>query len=270
MAKPRREGVGTTRPVVDDHLKAWVEAMGGTMFVAPRVIAAFMRLRDAWSASLSQKIDEQASWDPWGSAVSLGVLRDDYCLTDAEIRWLADRGLVEARLETTRRGRRGAKRSKAPSRDRGARRTFRKAAVLTFAPSTCLILTQAGIELCAQLQNDFTKGKLRSATVVVDGKAKTEPAEKPDWRAAEGKWTVSEALVKDIAPQAHTQRAFLDAAQDVDWEQPVPNPYAHMPPRERELYLRRELSLLNKRQGPRRVHLRSRDKGRSFTWKIIV
>ncbi|HVC94983.1 MAG TPA: hypothetical protein VND64_14905 [Pirellulales bacterium] len=311
MAKRRREGVGTTRPVVDEHFKAWVEAMGGTMLVAPRVIAAFMRLREAWSASLPQTIEQQASWDPWNCAVSLGILRDDFALTDAEMCWLVDRDLVAFRLETTRSGRRSANSSRArrrnakggardskpaaaAPRDRGARRTFRMAAVLTFAPNTCFIVTQAGVELCAHLQNDFTKGKLRSApAAVVNAKDEREPAEKPAtpadaspkrakavdgagevarpeklrWNSASGEWMLNDELIRPaVAPRAYTQRQVLGAGEAAGWIQPVAVAFAHRGAKGRIKFLSSVLGHLN--EGQNRIHLICLDKGRSFGWKV--
>ena len=287
MAKERGRAVPKRALTPEDEFTVWVEGIGGFIVAEPRMLSALFRLYEARRKAWQNLSDPE----PWNHAVSLAALRADHQLTDAEIRSFVDRGFVEFKLETTRAAGPAAKSSATPqgrpaksAKGKGKsgrprdgvspppRRTFRKVAALTFARSTCFILTQAGIEITCKLLADFSPGRAESLERAGHGDGKATQEEKFGWDARRGLWTLNGELIRKVAPSAKRLRALLESAQANNWLCPIPSPFAdeHSNSRARVKHLCRELSLLNEGQGPRRVKLRSCDKGRSFEWKILV
>jgi hypothetical protein len=206
-------------------------------------IAASRRLRALLRLAEARSEAESAKGDTWQYAVAIDVLRHHVGVNNLDLRRLVNERLIEHRSETT-----GASEP---------RRTFRRGGAVQFSTAACFIISPQGARF---VQRVFES--LRAADAI-------ECDIKPRWDAATGDWTFRGALVKHLRSAASAQRDLLDWCQKQEWCNPIANPWAEMPPRERSRYLCRLLDSLNSRQREAHIHFSSIEKSRSFRWAAI-
>jgi hypothetical protein len=158
------------------------------------------------------------------------------------VQWLANEGLAEHRAETTRAG--------------AKKRTFRQDGAVRISAHVCFVITQAGLRvaltMCEALHSRDSGACLT-----------------PRWDPATRQLTYRGRLVKPLAPAATTQGALLEACEQARWVNPIPNPWAEMPPGKRSRHLRRALNHLNSNHQETHIHFSSRDKARIFLWSEV-
>jgi hypothetical protein len=135
-----------------------------------------------------------ANRDVWDFAVKIGELRK-VGLTDNQIRWLVEEGLVEHRVEVT--GRRSRK------------RRFRPAVDLVLEDRSCFVLTGRGCELAALGEGE---GDLGPPKVV------------PIWKKGNRKLWYAGRLVREYPAQAHNLILILTSFQEIGWQWRVNDP----------------------------------------------
>jgi hypothetical protein len=203
--------------------------------------AIIRRLRGLLRLAECNAEAETANADPWQYAVSIDVLRNEEGLTNMDLRWLVNEGLADCCVETT--------------RSHAKRRTFRQTGAIKFTLSACFVPSVTGMCLAQRAFCVF------DAASVGDSK--------PNWDPLTGDWTLDSVLVKHLSERATKQRRFLDACEAGEWCNPMPNPFADLPPIKRSHHLRQLLDHLHHGQQEAQIRFSSFEKGRYFRWTIV-
>jgi hypothetical protein len=181
----------------------------------------------------------EAEADTWQFAVPIDVLNKHSSLTNGDVQWLVNEGLIEHRTETTRAG--------------AKKRTFRQDGAIHTSARVCFVTTEVGLRLARDMC-EVLHSRDSGACLT------------PHWDAATRHLRFRGGLVKSLPITATTQGALLEACERARWVNPIPNPWAEMPPGKRSRHLRRALDHLNSNQQEVPIHFSSRDKARTFFW----
>jgi hypothetical protein len=156
-----------------------------------RLTSALPLLREALTDA------EQTGFDPWRFAVTATELFDAG-LRVTDIRWLIAVGVLDHRVERTRRS--------------GRIRTFRPATpALTVAAQSCFLLTEAGVRFHDR----------QPAVEVADHAGGSD---RPHWDGARRELTWQGLLVKRFRNPAHCQETILAAFQEDGWPPRIDDP----------------------------------------------
>jgi hypothetical protein len=208
----------------------------------PFSAAVLRRLRALLHLGEAAAEAREAEADTWQFAVSIDVLGNQSGLTTSDVQWLVNEGLAEHRTETT--------------RARAKKRTFRPDNAIHTSARVCFVTTQAGLRLAHEMC-DMLHSRDSGACVT------------PHWDAATRQFRFRGRLIKLLPTAATTQGALLDACERARWVNPIPNPWAEMPPGKRSRHLRRALDHLNSNHQEMQIHFSSRDKARTFLWSEV-
>lgn len=185
--------------------------------------------------------------DPWAFASQLQSL-DALGVTDSSLRWLLDHGYAEHLLETTR-----------PDSDR---RTFCKAANLCFTPTSCFVLSAAGLALAPRV-------------TAHDGHALPGPHEveaaaalAPRWDADRRILWLGKEIVKHYKVPARNQELILEAFEEEHWPVHLHDPLPPVPDMESKKRLHDAIYRLNHNQRKRLIFFHGDGTGSGVCWSL--
>ncbi len=163
--------------------------------------------------------------------------------TLTQLRLLVFTGFVEHAVEETKR--------------RARTRSFRSEAPMSFAPGTCFIVTDAGVEF------------LRDFDHLASAKNPLGERTAPRWDPLLRELWVREVLVKRFRRLAPVLELLLTSFQEMDWpiriDDPLP-PQHDIEPHER---LRDAIKRLNRCQRPLMIHFMADGSGRGVRWELV-
>jgi hypothetical protein len=203
-----------------------------------RLPAAGLRLlRDAHAGAGA------AAADPWQFAVPIESLREAG-LTDAQLRWLLQKGYAAQGVERT--------------SLRSPGRRFQPVQNLSLRPGACFVLTEAGADWSRQVC------RRRGKDGGEPGNGRT-----PHWDGARRELRVGRVVVKRFRQSAPSQTLLLDALQELGWPPRTDDP---LPPRAgvgAKTRLHSALSNLNRHQETKLIQFGGGGDGRSIRWRLL-
>jgi hypothetical protein len=211
-------------------------------------------LRDAWDCAHDNELD------PWQFAVEIDALRAAG-LTNTDLRWLINRGLLEHRCEQTRPG------------DRSRRFGKASPGSLVLAKRDCCILTEAGYQFASAPpagRGGDEPTDPASPVAPPDRVGLPEPdSHVPSWDARLHELRLGHRLVKRFSRPAPAQEAILSAFEEEDWppaiDDPLPAQYNQDPKRRLHYTIRN----LNRGQKPLCIRFFINGNGETIRWELV-
>ena len=217
-----------------------------SVFFLEKLKPAFVALnQSAFYAS-----DTQSSI--WEFAVSIKQLAELGC-DESDLRWLVKKGLVGHGSEVTLRGYDG--------------REFRSTGNLTFAETTCFVLTELGIEFT---QNLFDiPGRSSAEKNIAPGQEHKSNSETylPQWDEISRKLSFNGHLVKHFRWPAINQETILNAFEEEGWPDRIDDPLSPQPQQDPKRRLADTIKCLNRKQHENLLHFRGDGTGQGVLWE---
>jgi hypothetical protein len=189
----------------------------------------------------------------WEFALELDRLRA-VGATDTDLRWLAQRKLVDHGIETTRLA--------------DEKRSFKKTRNLTLGPKTYFVLTAQGAS--------FARARgLRWDAVSPHGGQATMPAGQPHqeillWSGDIGELWFLGLPVKRIRRPAPNQRLLFQAFQEMNWARCIDDPLPKIPGVNRKRRLAHTIEALNAGQVNHLIHFYGDGTGTKCCWEPLT
>jgi hypothetical protein len=192
--------------------------------------------------------------DDWEFAVELSALLEAGC-SRSTLRWLAWRGHIEHAVETT--------------RPLGPRRSFRRAANLSFASKTCFILTPSGIAMARQAEETLDNAAPPSVNGVARPAASADGPTIPYWDSSLRELRLGPLLIKAFSQPSQNQETILAVFQEEGWPVRIDNPLPPQPDRDGRRRLHDAITRLNRHQKRRLLRFHSDNNGDGVRWNIV-
>jgi hypothetical protein len=206
-----------------------------------RFHAAFVLLLEAFEYA------QQLKRSTWDFAVEIDCLRGAG-LTNSDLRWLVCQEFVEHAAEMTCAG-------------QGAR-AFRPTGSLTFAKSTCFVLTETGAAAARQGHADAA-ASLDSPMVTAG------PAQVPQWDKERQELRLGKLIVKQFKAPAPNQEMILAAFQEEHWPPRIDDPLPPHPDQDAKRRLHDTINTLNHHQKHSLIHFSGDGTGEGIRWELV-
>lgn len=215
------------------------------------------RLKPAFEVLLeASEYAQQTSGECWEFAVEIQQLRS-LGLSRNDLRWLVRRELVEHAREVT------------VQDDNG--RTFRPTGDLTFAKTTCFVLTSRGIvEARSVCREDAgNESSLKPSMIVPENPQAVPQPHLPNWDAEIRQLCINGKTVKRYKWHAINQETILAAFQEEEWPLRIDDPLPPQPQQDPKRRLSDTIKCLNRKQANNLIHFRGDGTGEGVTWELI-
>ena len=208
---------------------------------------------------------EQTSSDRWEFAVELDQLTA-LGLTYNDFRLLVRSDLVEHQREVTLEG------------DDG--RSFRPTGDLTFAETTCFVLTDAGVSIardsCPTLAADASSSPDEENLRVTINRnfsnnrkgPKGEPS-LPTWDSERRELHINGTTVKRFKWTAVNQETILAVFEEEGWPDRIDDPLPPQPDQHSKRRLSDTIKCLNRKQQNKLIHFHGDGTGEGVTWEFV-
>jgi hypothetical protein len=171
----------------------------------------------------------------------------DAGVTDAILRWLCTKGLVEHRVETT--------------KPRQRRRTFRRATNLHFGESSCFVLTDDG---CALAQRCAIRARLRPPTA-----QQAASNHRPSYDSARRMLLCDGQVVKQFKMRAQNQELILLAFEEERWPSQLADPLPGKNGMDAKRRLNETIRSLNSNHHKPVLRFRGDGTGKGIVWEKL-
>ena len=212
-------------------------------------------MRDALALLLQGfHYSQQLRHELWDFAVNIQELLHAG-LTQNDLRWLVSQGYVEIASEIT-----------TPDSDR---RQFRASGRFAFNPTTCFVLTGAGVLLAEASCVGFPEPLVR--TVPFSGRnggAKTREGV-PEWDYDRREIRLEGRLVKRFRLPSPNQEIILAVFEEQGWPPRIDDPLPHRPDQEPKRRLHDTIRSLNRNQKERRIRFKGDGTGQGILWELV-
>ena len=192
-----------------------------------------------------------ASRDDWEFAVEIADLQS-VGLSKNAIRWLIHKGYARHAVETTLAiGRTG--------------RQFRSADNLVFPSTSCLVLSEAGVQFAIQGR----RGAARSAAAIqaeTTSATMLPPPSGPHWDARTRMLSFDGVVVKHFKVPAGNQELVLSAFQEEGWPRIIDDPLPPVADIDAKRRLHDTINRLNRNQKHRMMRFSGNGSGRAVGW----
>ncbi|MBS0210505.1 MAG: hypothetical protein JSS27_16295 [Planctomycetes bacterium] len=208
-----------------------------------RLLRGLSRLQRAYEYGLDL---EGGAWE---FAIEIGeLLAAD--MTRSDLRWLVRKGLVQHAREVT-----------LPGEET---RDFHPSRGLIFTRRTCFVLTEAGVEFVAEMQEQSPRKK-RADKPHARVKA---PLATPHWDAELQELRLGSALIKQFKVPAPNQEMVLAAFEEEGWPVRIDDPLPPQPQQDSKRRLHDTINSLNRNHRVARLRFIGDGTGTGVRWTM--
>ncbi len=202
----------------------------------------------------SQHLANTAAGERWTFAVELPYLLAAGSNVSV-LRWLANVGWVEHRVETTLPG--------------SKQRRFQICSWFSLSAKSCFILTDKALASAAVWSERHKRlTEIQGEGEKSVGEAK-RPIEKPRWESGPGRLWARSLLLHEFPHQASSVRLFLTACQEDDWDEWIESPFPPSATGDEQRRLRDTVNRLNHCQSLRLLRFRVQNRGDAASWEWL-
>jgi hypothetical protein len=202
----------------------------------------------------SHRLAVVANCDPWEFATEIGTLVA-MGISASELRLLVHEGYLDHAREVT--------------RNSDARRRFQPIANLSFPPSTCFVLTDAGVRRVREPKLDSV-----ATLLLQEGQAARPSADCPQdilpvWCARNRTLVLNDRVVLCYPYRSPNQELVLTVFHEEGWPARIDDPLPFVRGSDAKQRIRDTVRALNAKQGERLIHFRSDGSGQSVAWQSV-
>lgn len=216
----------------------------------PRIVAALAVLQEGFRYAQELKVSR------WEFATEIAALRP-LGLTNADLRWLVARGLIEHGLEVT--------------LESDSQRSFQRPGQLMFSKRTCLVLSPAGAELAAGVvpvpDDVVVRQPCRPTDQPTLAIASSPGVELPKWDRNRHELRLGSTLVRRFQIPSDNEETVLAAFEESNWpariDDPLPSADERSPQR-----LQQTIEALNRKQKQSLIRFRQDETGCGVQWEL--
>ncbi len=192
--------------------------------------------------------------DVWDFAVEISRLRSAG-LTENEFRWLKLKNYVNHAREVTR------------EKDDGRR--FRQIGNLSFASSTCFVLTEVGALFARRLlSQDPAQTSIFAISTNGERNNGTDQIA-PTWDAHRRELRINGQVIKRFKWSAKNQECILNSFEEEGWPHRVDDPIPPQPNKDQHQRLRDAITSLNRHQQAKLIRFRGDGSGQGVVWELV-
>jgi hypothetical protein len=150
------------------------------------------------------------------------------------------------------------------------RRAFRRMANLSFATTTCFLLTPSGVAAARRLGHAGGGAVQPQVTGVRLVHCEGNGYQLPHWNADLRKPRLGGLLIKAFKQPARNQVTILAAFEEEGWPRRIYNPLAPPPGQDGKQRLHDAITRLNRHHARRLIHIRSDNNGEGIRWEMVA
>ena len=228
-----------------------IRNLGDLSWLPERVGTSLLSLLEAHQYAKDLGIDD------WNFGIELSSLRENG-LTDTDVRWLVQAGLVDFAYEVSLPGE--------------SQRQFRRTENLIFSETVCFILTSSGVALSEAWIRSPPLQAQRCETAAFEpsiSRPRVDIERIPNWDRDRQELSVGEVIVKRFKAPAANQETILAAFEEEHWPPRIDDPLAPSPNVEPKRRLHDTINSLNRNQKNQWLHFFGDGSGTGVRWEFV-